>query len=138
MKTAWCSAPTQGPSSGSILSPVVFEVDHLDRKTRSAWSVVIHGSAHHVNDHDQPALRQRVAALTVLPWLPISPRRRLGGSSDTGTCGGGLVGVAAGGEPRLGEVDDDVLASWFDHIEPVAAQRHLGHRRATPATAGGR
>jgi uncharacterized protein len=58
--------------SGSIVSPVVFEVDHLDRKTRSAWSVIIHGSAHHVGDHAHSSLRQRVPELTLVPWLPNS------------------------------------------------------------------
>jgi uncharacterized protein len=58
--------------SGCIVSRVVFEVDHLDRQTRSAWSVIIHGSAHHVGNQAHSSLRQRDGALTLVPWLPVS------------------------------------------------------------------
>jgi nitroimidazol reductase NimA-like FMN-containing flavoprotein (pyridoxamine 5'-phosphate oxidase superfamily) len=49
-------------------NPVVFEVDHLDRVARSAWSVILHGRAHQVSSFDSPALTRRLAHLSLYPW----------------------------------------------------------------------
>jgi uncharacterized protein len=83
--------------SGSIVTPVVFEVDHIDRKTRSAWSVILHGSAHHVSDHAHSPPRQRVAELTLVPWLPTS-RTHLIRIKPTSVTGRRIR--AAGNEPQ--------------------------------------
>ena len=48
--------------------PVVFEVDHIDRATRSGWSVIVHGLAQEVTSFDRVEFRERVAALPVDPW----------------------------------------------------------------------
>jgi nitroimidazol reductase NimA-like FMN-containing flavoprotein (pyridoxamine 5'-phosphate oxidase superfamily) len=48
--------------------PVVFEVDHLDPVTRSAWSVVVHGRGHQVSSFDSPTLRRRLMRLSLYPW----------------------------------------------------------------------
>lgn len=56
--------------SGATRSPVVFEVDHTDRSTRSGWSVIVHGIAEEVTDLGTPALLERVRALHVHPWAP--------------------------------------------------------------------
>ena len=53
---------------GATLAPVVFEVDHIDRATRSGWSVIVHGLAQEVTSFDRVELRERVAALPVDPW----------------------------------------------------------------------
>jgi nitroimidazol reductase NimA-like FMN-containing flavoprotein (pyridoxamine 5'-phosphate oxidase superfamily) len=55
---------------GVMRSPVVFEVDRVDRDRRSGWSVVVHGVAHEVTTLDQPALRERLAGLPLEPWVP--------------------------------------------------------------------
>jgi uncharacterized protein len=55
---------------GATRAPVVFEVDHIDRATRSGWSVIVHGLAQEVTSFDRVELRERVAALPVDPWAP--------------------------------------------------------------------
>jgi nitroimidazol reductase NimA-like FMN-containing flavoprotein (pyridoxamine 5'-phosphate oxidase superfamily) len=54
--------------AGAVRGPVAFEVDHLDRATRSAWSVILHGHAHQVTAFDSPDLRDRTAHLALRPW----------------------------------------------------------------------
>ena len=55
---------------GATRAPVVFEVDNIDRATRSGWSVIVHGLAQEVTSFDRVELRERVAALPVDPWAP--------------------------------------------------------------------
>ena len=55
---------------GATRAPVVFEVDSIDRATRSGWSVIVHGLAQEVTSFDRVELRERVAALPVDPWAP--------------------------------------------------------------------
>lgn len=55
---------------GATRAPVVFEVDRIDRATRSGWSVIVHGLAQEVTSFDRVELRERVAALPVDPWAP--------------------------------------------------------------------
>jgi nitroimidazol reductase NimA-like FMN-containing flavoprotein (pyridoxamine 5'-phosphate oxidase superfamily) len=78
---------------GASRAPVVFEVDSIDRATRSGWSVIVHGLAQEVTSFDGVELRERVAALPVDPWAPaekphlvrVAPRfitgRRVGSSN---------------------------------------------------------
>ena len=42
--------------AGAIRGPVAFEVDHLDRATRTAWSVILHGHAQQATAFDSPEL----------------------------------------------------------------------------------
>jgi uncharacterized protein len=77
--------------SAVVRSPVVFEVDDTDERTRSGWSVVVHGQAHEVTASDEGTL-ERVRALPLEPWaegrkpyyVRITPRfvsgRRVGGA----------------------------------------------------------
>jgi nitroimidazol reductase NimA-like FMN-containing flavoprotein (pyridoxamine 5'-phosphate oxidase superfamily) len=50
--------------------PVVFEVDRIDRATRSGWSVIMHGRAEEVTSFDRVELQERVRALPIDPWVP--------------------------------------------------------------------
>jgi nitroimidazol reductase NimA-like FMN-containing flavoprotein (pyridoxamine 5'-phosphate oxidase superfamily) len=54
--------------AAAIRGPVSFEVDHLDRETRTAWSVIVHGSAHHITPFDSSKMRSRIAHLALYPW----------------------------------------------------------------------
>jgi nitroimidazol reductase NimA-like FMN-containing flavoprotein (pyridoxamine 5'-phosphate oxidase superfamily) len=45
---------------------IAFEIDELDPGRREGWSVLIHGSAHHVTDEDE---RSSVAQAGVTPWV---------------------------------------------------------------------
>jgi uncharacterized protein len=54
--------------AGAIRGPVCFEVDHLDHHTRSAWSVILHGRAHHITSFDSPQSRDRTTRLAPRPW----------------------------------------------------------------------
>jgi nitroimidazol reductase NimA-like FMN-containing flavoprotein (pyridoxamine 5'-phosphate oxidase superfamily) len=54
----------------AMRTPVVFEVDRVDRTTRSGWSVIVHGRAEEVTAFDRVELQQRVAALPFDPWVP--------------------------------------------------------------------
>jgi len=49
-------------------SPVVFEVDDLDRERQTAWSVIVHGVGQEVTAFDRTDLQARVLALPVHPW----------------------------------------------------------------------
>jgi len=49
---------------------VAFEIDHLDEAAREGWSVLLHGTAHHVDDE---AERAALADLPVHPW-PGGPK----------------------------------------------------------------
>jgi nitroimidazol reductase NimA-like FMN-containing flavoprotein (pyridoxamine 5'-phosphate oxidase superfamily) len=50
--------------------PVAFEVDEVDPRTRSGWSVVVHGRAEEVTAYDHADLRERIAHLDLRPWAP--------------------------------------------------------------------
>ena len=71
---------------GATRSPVVFEVDRIDRATRSGWSVIVHGLAQEVTSFDRVELRERVAELPVDPWAPGEKRHlvRIAPGSITG------------------------------------------------------
>jgi uncharacterized protein len=49
---------------------VVFEVDHLDRASRSGWSVILSGRAHEITTFDNPAALERASRLALFPWFP--------------------------------------------------------------------
>jgi uncharacterized protein len=53
---------------GAVRGPVVFEVDHFERTTKSAWSVVLHGRADVVTVYDSPAMRRRMSQVSLIPW----------------------------------------------------------------------
>jgi len=66
-------APVFRTASGTKLwaasrSPVVFEVDDLDRELQTGWSVVVHGVGQEVTAFDRVDLQQRVLGLPVHPW----------------------------------------------------------------------
>jgi len=68
-------APVFRTASGTKLwasthSPVAFEVDCLDKKTKSGWSVVVNGIAQEVTPFDRTDLQYRVAGLPMEPWAP--------------------------------------------------------------------
>jgi nitroimidazol reductase NimA-like FMN-containing flavoprotein (pyridoxamine 5'-phosphate oxidase superfamily) len=44
---------------------VAFEIDHMDPTTRTGWSVMIQGAAHHVDEEDERAV---VAQAGIEPW----------------------------------------------------------------------
>jgi nitroimidazol reductase NimA-like FMN-containing flavoprotein (pyridoxamine 5'-phosphate oxidase superfamily) len=50
-----------------VRAPVAFEIDRLDRESRSGWSVVVTGRLEEVTDH-RSTLLQRVQALPIDPW----------------------------------------------------------------------
>jgi nitroimidazol reductase NimA-like FMN-containing flavoprotein (pyridoxamine 5'-phosphate oxidase superfamily) len=49
---------------------VAFEIDQLDLKTREGWTVLIRGSAHHV---DTEAERTSIVGAGVEPWIEGEP-----------------------------------------------------------------
>jgi nitroimidazol reductase NimA-like FMN-containing flavoprotein (pyridoxamine 5'-phosphate oxidase superfamily) len=49
---------------------VTFEVDEIDRRTRSGWSVLIRGLAEEVGDEHRAELVARTRASGVQPWAP--------------------------------------------------------------------
>jgi nitroimidazol reductase NimA-like FMN-containing flavoprotein (pyridoxamine 5'-phosphate oxidase superfamily) len=71
--------------------PVTFEVDRVERATRSGWSVIVHGRAEEITAFENPILVERIRSLPLHPWaggerthlLRITPRtitgRRVGG-----------------------------------------------------------
>jgi len=66
-------APVFRTASGTKLwaasrSPVVFEVDDLDRERRTGWSVIVHGVGQEITAFDRVDLQARVLALPVHPW----------------------------------------------------------------------
>jgi nitroimidazol reductase NimA-like FMN-containing flavoprotein (pyridoxamine 5'-phosphate oxidase superfamily) len=44
---------------------VAFEVDEIDRATKTGWSVLVQGAAHHVDDESE---RASLVAADVEPW----------------------------------------------------------------------
>ena len=55
---------------GATRSEVSFEVDDLDRATRTGWSVVLTGVAQEVTDLDRPDLVGRLRDISIEPWAP--------------------------------------------------------------------
>jgi nitroimidazol reductase NimA-like FMN-containing flavoprotein (pyridoxamine 5'-phosphate oxidase superfamily) len=49
---------------------VTFEVDEIDRRTRSGWSVLLRGLAEEVGDEHRAELVARTRASGVQPWAP--------------------------------------------------------------------
>lgn len=49
---------------------VTFEVDDVDRTTRSGWSVVVQGVAQEVTKFDRIDVIERLRQLDVHPWAP--------------------------------------------------------------------
>jgi nitroimidazol reductase NimA-like FMN-containing flavoprotein (pyridoxamine 5'-phosphate oxidase superfamily) len=49
---------------------VAFEVDEIDRRTRSGWSVLVHALAEEVTDAHRAELVERTHATGVKPWAP--------------------------------------------------------------------
>ena len=49
---------------------VTFEVDDIDRRSRSGWSVLVRGQAEEVGDEHRAALVERTLATGVEPWAP--------------------------------------------------------------------
>jgi uncharacterized protein len=49
---------------------VCFEVDEIDRRTRSGWSVLVRGQAEEVGDAHRADLVARTQAAGVQPWAP--------------------------------------------------------------------
>jgi uncharacterized protein len=69
-----------GPQIDAIIdSPVVFEVDMIDERTRSGWSVVVRGIA---RDHSEHLAGFGEAGANVDPWAPGSKSRWIGISLD--------------------------------------------------------
>ena len=61
--------------AGSILASaehanVSFEVDEIDERTRSGWSVLVRGQAEEVGDQHRAELVARTLATAVEPWAP--------------------------------------------------------------------
>jgi nitroimidazol reductase NimA-like FMN-containing flavoprotein (pyridoxamine 5'-phosphate oxidase superfamily) len=49
---------------------VTFEVDDIDRRSRSGWSVLVRGLAEEVGAEHRPELVARTLATGVTPWAP--------------------------------------------------------------------
>lgn len=49
---------------------VTFEVDDIDRHTRSGWSVLVRALAEEVGDHHRTELVARTQATGIQPWAP--------------------------------------------------------------------
>jgi uncharacterized protein len=49
---------------------VTFEIDEIDRRTRSGWSVLVHGLAEEVTEAHRADLVERTQATGVKPWAP--------------------------------------------------------------------
>lgn len=49
---------------------VTFEVDEIDQRTRSGWSVLVRGLAEEVTSEHQAELIERTKASGVEPWAP--------------------------------------------------------------------
>lgn len=63
-------------SPGTLLAAadhanVTFEVDHIDERSRSGWSVVVRGLAERVTTAHRDELAQRTATRGADPWAPI-------------------------------------------------------------------
>ncbi len=67
--------------SGALLGVVTFEVDRIDIRSRSGWSVVVHGRAEDVSHFDGPGLRAKAD----VPWTgPKDALVRISPESITG------------------------------------------------------
>src|SRR5687767_11552738 len=65
-----------GPHVDAIIdTPVVFEVDMIDSRTHTGWSVIVHGVAHDVSDHLNGF---GLAGAAVEPWAPGPKNRWVG------------------------------------------------------------
>jgi nitroimidazol reductase NimA-like FMN-containing flavoprotein (pyridoxamine 5'-phosphate oxidase superfamily) len=51
------------------LTPVAFEVDHIDESTRTGWSVMVKGQADDIGDAID-ATSERLRRLTLVTWAP--------------------------------------------------------------------
>ena len=72
-----------GPQIDAIIdSPVVFEVDMIDERTRSGWSVVVRGIARNQSEH---LAGFGEAGANVDPWAPGPKSRWIGISLDNVT-----------------------------------------------------
>ena len=49
---------------------VSFQVDEIDRTTRSGWSVLVHGQAEEVGEAHREDVVRRTHAVDVRPWAP--------------------------------------------------------------------
>jgi nitroimidazol reductase NimA-like FMN-containing flavoprotein (pyridoxamine 5'-phosphate oxidase superfamily) len=49
---------------------VTFEVDDIDRRTRSGWSVLVRAQAEEVGEHHRAEIIARTLATGVQPWAP--------------------------------------------------------------------
>lgn len=49
---------------------VTFEVDEIDRRTRTGWSVLVRAQAEEVGEHHRDELVARTQATGVQPWAP--------------------------------------------------------------------
>jgi hypothetical protein len=73
---------------------VTFEVDEVDRRTRSGWSVLVRGLAEEVTSAHREELIERTRASGAQPWAPgehgrwmrIIPQASAGGGSCPGSC----------------------------------------------------
>lgn len=54
-------------SAGLREAPVAFEIDGVDRRAHTGWSVVVRGRAEEVTD---PAELKRLRELPLVPWAP--------------------------------------------------------------------
>lgn len=60
-----------GPTlSAANHANVAFEVDEIDRRKRSGWSVLVHALAEEVIEAHQAELVERMRATGVKPWAP--------------------------------------------------------------------
>ncbi|MET1003121.1 MAG: pyridoxamine 5'-phosphate oxidase family protein [Acidimicrobiia bacterium] len=50
-------------------APVAFEIDAVDRRRRTGWSVVVHGIAHEARELGRSDFTARLDALEVHPWV---------------------------------------------------------------------
>jgi uncharacterized protein len=72
-----------GPPIDAIIdSPVAFEVDMIDERTRSGWSVVVRGIARNQSEH---LAGFGAAGANVDPWAPGPKSRWIGISLDNVT-----------------------------------------------------
>ena len=63
---------TDSPSilHGAEHANVTFEVDEVDRRTRSGWSVLVRGQAEEVGEAHRYELVERTLMADVQPWAP--------------------------------------------------------------------
>ncbi|RBY75476.1 pyridoxamine 5'-phosphate oxidase family protein [Geodermatophilus sp. TF02-6] len=56
--------------TAAVHANVSFEVDEIDRRTRSGWSVLVRGQAEEVGEEHRAELVARTHATGVEPWAP--------------------------------------------------------------------